>query len=1338
MKLFSALSFLPLVAFSSAPFESEDVVDQDVWKSYFQDPLDPSQVECLENLTDESQPSASPPLIVLAFCLTKDRMDTHSKLKNPISYHNPIGFSLVEALFGPSRINKTQKLIIDPLDFVFIWESSHGSVLTSVDIEYSDSFTVPDFEFSTEGNAKAILYALLTVTHARSVDFTLATKLLLSITSECYDEMCKIRGFKGLFEQLCLLKRPAINHFFINANTKNVPRLRDEAKSYCIDHVISFFVELEDDNIDELNCLLAVALKMTPQQIRSINQPLGIEDTSSTKTTKIQWDFQGDLDIYVVKKYVLYEALKCANTPSISLSRELSYFYKLSQDCEDDPFFIECYEIVLKLCEIQSISLELLSAVKEAVNAKLRHLGKDMNNDVSHDEIWKFYFRDSLHTEQVKYLTILTEESPPSAPPSFIALAFCLIKNGEGIHSRFSEPITYNLPKGFSLVEALFGQSRIDNTQKLIIDPLDFIFIWESSHGSDLPLVDIVYSNLLSVPDFEFSTAGNAKAILYALLTVSHAKIIDYTLAGQLLLSITSDCYDEMWKIEGFKGLFEQLCLLKRPAMNHFFISLNTENVPRIRDEAKSYCIGNHITYSIDLEDYAFDELNCLVALALRMTTQQILSINHPIGIALDYFYSNPLPPKRTDFELRKYVLYKALRCVYPSYNLNDDLAELYYYALYSPTEDHPFFDQCLTIALKFCKGLRIRPSLSLFYLEAFTDTAIAKTQQLGNDVKWAYELNSDSLFTPSLRVMEKFSVFFGLPPLFHKCQTTGKWYYIIGDTENPSLWHPFKVALARMAAQQTISEGDQEAISAASFDFIELCKSGTEDFDSLALKALEIIDSGKPLLFLRETRGHITFVVIHNEDFYSGDRGFAPSTVIVQKLTRPVDSLFLQKLIEPLSDFEQLLPEYTSDSEIIRSLGAQYAGNCSVQSWLLGLWTIFRILGVGDDKFRELSRTARQSLWEEALKDKNLIPSMLMASINQPFGNPFTYSIDRLEERQQYKLLTHSRRAFFAHYFQIIRAVDIVDDTTLTQHSIYARKLDKRNNTKTNGSEILLKLNDVPLCAENVYLKVLSRCLLNQGEGVRLLLQDFQKMLGPNYEMEKSYLRLCKLAGTSQYTLVEAMIYSAVRHNVPIDPLEFEAVWELAFGTNWRTMPVNRFRRDFPSRRLIQFKTPLTAKSMFYALLFLDRVAYVPWCQVHNILMMLEERMFKEFPPLEFVNGIIIDSGSYFSEFPFHMLNLIYRVLMFPPSHYTQMIGWIPNLSNVDFHIPFDWGDGYDAHMDNVVDASLEEENNGVVYENSSDVLNLNTDIEPADNPDETLSPEISFDKMSIGDLSN
>ena len=340
-------------------------------------------------------------------------------------------------------------------------------------------------------------------------------------------------------------------------------------------------------------------------------------------------------------------------------------------------------------------------------------------------------------------------------------------------------------------------------------------------------------------------------------------------------------------------------------------------------------------------------------------------------------------------------MLFRALRCVYHSEDLGAELTKLYYYSL---VDSHPFYDKCLTVALKFCEGLRITPKLLSCSMEAFTETAIAKTRLLGNDVKWAYELDSDSSLKPTLRFMEKFSVYFGLPPLFHKSHSTGKWYFIDGVDGKSAVWLPFEVALQRMVAQQTISEGEQKAISAASFDFIKLCSSDTADFDSLASQALDIINSGKPLMFLRNTSGHVAFVVIHKEEFYCGERGSSPNTVIVRRLTTPVDSAFLKKLIEPLSDFEQLLPKYTSDSKVIRSLGVQYAGNCSVQSWLLGLWTIFRILGVGDDKFRVLTKTAREYLWEEALKDSNLIPSMLMASINQPLGSPFTYSIDHIE----------------------------------------------------------------------------------------------------------------------------------------------------------------------------------------------------------------------------------------------------------------------------------------------------------------------------------------------------
>ena len=242
------------------------------------------------------------------------------------------------------------------------------------------------------------------------------------------------------------------------------------------------------------------------------------------------------------------------------------------------------------------------------------------------------------------------------------------------------------------------------------------------------------------------------------------------------------------------------------------------------------------------------------------------------------------------------------------------------------------------------------------------------------------------------------------------------------------------------------------------------------------------------------------------------------------------------------------------------------------------------------------------------------------------------------------------------------------MDDHTSPYKSFFAKKLEKRNYT-THGREILLKLNDLPLCAENAYGKILSKCLLNQGEGVSLLLQELQKLLGVKYEEDKAFLRLRKLAATSKYTLVDAVIYSAVRHNLPINPLDFEAVWELTFGTDWRTMPVNRFHESFHAKRPIKFKAPPTAKAVFYALLFLDEQVSPPFKQIENVILMLEEKMIEEFPPLRFVKGIFASERSVLSEFPFHNLQNTYLNQKPAPSYDMTRFGWIFKIEDFGFN---------------------------------------------------------------------
>ena len=206
----------------------------------------------------------------------------------------------------------------------------------------------------------------------------------------------------------------------------------------------------------------------------------------------------------------------------------------------------------------------------------------------------------------------------------------------------------------------------------------------------------------------------------------------------------------------------------------------------------------------------------------------------------------------------------------------------------------------------------------------------------------------------------------------------------------------------------------------------------------------------------------------------------------------------------------------------------------------------------------------------------------------------------------------------------------------------------------------------------DNVYLKILSQCLFDQGKGVITTLRDVQKLLGPDFEDERAYKRLRKLAATSNYSLVEAIIYSAIHNDESIDPFDFEAVWELAFGTDWRSMPVNRFHDIFPStKRKIHFKSPRTAKSTFYALLYLDHQVFPSCGLITNLISTLEEKMVKEYPPLHFAKCILGIGKSNLSEFPFRMLTLTHRIEKPQPVYYEEIIGLMLAMKDYGFNSP-------------------------------------------------------------------
>lgn len=300
----------------------------------------------------------------------------------------------------------------------------------------------------------------------------------------------------------------------------------------------------------------------------------------------------------------------------------------------------------------------------------------------------------------------------------------------------------------------------------------------------------------------------------------------------------------------------------------------------------------------------------------------------------------------------------------------------------------NPFYEKCLVVILKFYSGQRIGLAIPSYYSTAKAEAVITKMQRLGNDVRLASDIEiASSPISSSLRLMRKFALYFGLPPTYQKCQTTGIWYLVSGVSSNFYLGEPFEVSLKGLYKRKVLSDAEHEDIFAA-IDFVKTSYGSSVDKKQSISRALQIIQSGKPLMFFHLTSGHVRSIVVHQNKVYECDRAHTDS-VIVRTLTKSIDSTFLNSLLTPISDFDKLLPAYTSNSapKIVRSMGAQYTGNCSAQSWLLGLWAVFNALGISQVKYREFTKSARQYLWEEALKDSNLVHTMFIASVNQPIG---------------------------------------------------------------------------------------------------------------------------------------------------------------------------------------------------------------------------------------------------------------------------------------------------------------------------------------------------------------
>ena len=600
------------------------------------------------------------------------------------------------------------------------------------------------------------------------------------------------------------------------------------------------------------------------------------------------------------------------------------------------------------------------------------------DKDAVSQEVWQSYFKTRTHSE---IENLLTEGNQTSIPRPLIALAYCLIRDGKGIHSRLKEPVSSYVPfKGYSLIEALLERNpKFGKSPKLIIDPLDFVFIWESSHGLDVsPHGDIRYSSSFSVPDFEFTSAGNAKAILYALLTITHVDEVNFELARKLLRSITSECYSEMCKLDGFIGLFRTVNLCENSTLNHFFISLNTEHVPQLRTEAADHMKRNHLKFHFSPNGKREEEV--LLAEALRMTPRQILYLSQRLGVHADSEFKNREPS----------LLCQALLSIYNEFELSSQLEKFYEYGLLLRDS---IYESFFKLMLKFYEGERCPIVLTVnINVPEESDKVAADIARFGTGVEVAINASTVAFpLSPTVTLLREFSLLFGLPPLYFKCRTTGRLYYIHGGSSADYLGKPFEVALETLLVKKDITPSQYNAISAASFKFIKKFRDFADKKEEVLIEALGVIKSGEPIMLFRVIPGHVISVVIKGNHIYIGDR-LRKEAVTVRILSRPVDKIFLLALLNPFSDFGSILVNYTESRapRILRSLGTQYTGNCPAQAWLLGIWSLFKAYDIRQGAYRGLTIYARKYLWEEAIKDTTMIPYLFMASVNQVIGTNF------------------------------------------------------------------------------------------------------------------------------------------------------------------------------------------------------------------------------------------------------------------------------------------------------------------------------------------------------------
>lgn len=401
--------------------------------------------------------------------------------------------------------------------------------------------------------------------------------------------------------------------------------------------------------------------------------------------------------------------------------------------------------------------------------------------------------------------------------------------------------------------------------------------------------------------------------------------------------------------------------------------------------------------------------------------------------------------------------------------------------------------------------------------------------------------------------------------------------------------------------------------------------------------KTVERLNFENPLMLEVFSTNHVGAVVVRGSRLWLCDRAQPADSVIVEyHLHSQYDNLeCLKKVVQtvltlPLHVIQQGINSlvdtmYYETGRI--PLGIQYTENCTLQAWLMGLRCVFKSMGVPHEKYQLLTGMAREMVWSDALgavkKDPSYKLPLLMAHLMQPEGQ---YEIKGLFEITP-ELLLVARKAFFFPFNHLHTYETELGDSNV--QSVLNDKRKSLKETRTNGDvllrSILVSGDDAGF---HPYLRILAMCLLEQGNGV----SDYLNTLSSQNDAVVIFDEIREYALETDFTLINAVIYSASRYDSKVKSSAFECIWELTFGSNWQEYrpDILSIERSLP---FIELEDNPSAKALFYASLLL------PYCQDYDsnlaeLASKLTSDMLLEFPALRYFSVIV--RGQSFVPIPF------------------------------------------------------------------------------------------------------